>query len=194
MRLSRPGHLVIALLWIFACSGEFSQATEQDPPPNVLFIAVDDLRPELGTYGTNIKTPNIDMLAKTGMRFDRAYCQQAVCGASRLSIMGGLYPTKTKEQTFHVSGWRNRHPDLLTINQHFGQNGYRTIGLGKILSRHRRPRCGQEELGAMDRSARTALCFARKQESDESTSTEPRHRQPNRSCQRPDNGIGRRSR
>jgi len=100
--------------------------------PNVLFVAIDDLRPELGTYGTALKTPNFDRLARSGMRFDRAYCQQAVCGASRLSMMGGLYPTRTGEQTFHVEGWRKRHPDLLTMNQHFVDNGYRTIGLGKI--------------------------------------------------------------
>jgi iduronate 2-sulfatase len=100
--------------------------------PNVLFVAVDDLRPELATYGKALHTPNFDRLAASGMRFDRAYCQQAVCGASRLSIMGGLYPTKTKEQTFHVEGWRKRHPDLLTLNQHFRQQGYQTLGIGKI--------------------------------------------------------------
>lgn len=100
--------------------------------PNVLFIAVDDLRPELATYGAAVKTPNLDRLAATGVRFDRAYCNQAVCGASRLSLMGGLYPTKTKEQTFHVTDWRKRHPDLLTMNQHFRENGYFVLGTGKI--------------------------------------------------------------
>lgn len=100
--------------------------------PNVLFIAVDDLRPELATYGAKVKTPNLDRFAASGIRFDRAYCQQAVCGASRLSIMGGLYPTKTKEQNYHVTGWRKRHPDLLTMNQHFRANGYETVGTGKI--------------------------------------------------------------
>lgn len=100
--------------------------------PNVLFIAVDDLRTELGTYGTKAITPNFDQLADSGIRFDRAYCVQAVCGASRLAIMGGLYPTKTKEQTYHVDGWRERFPDLLTLQQHFGNEGYSTVGLGKI--------------------------------------------------------------
>ncbi|MCH2178822.1 MAG: sulfatase [Mariniblastus sp.] len=100
--------------------------------PNVLFIAVDDLRPELGTYGARSKTPNFDRFAMTGLRFDRAYCQQAVCGASRLSLMGGLYPTRTSEQTFHVQGWRNRWPNLLTMNQHFKNQDYQAIGLGKI--------------------------------------------------------------
>ena len=104
--------------------------------PNVLFIAIDDLRPELGTYGTDVITPNIDRLAASGVRFDQAYCQQAVCGASRLSLMSGLYPIRTGEQTFHVSGWRDRHPNVLTMNQHFGQQGYSTIGLGKIYHGH----------------------------------------------------------
>lgn len=106
--------------------------TWADERPNVLFIAIDDLRPELASYGAKVKTPNIDQLAASGMKFNRAYCQQAVCGASRLSIMGGLYPTLTGEQTFHVDGWRKRHPELLTMNQHFGSQGYQTIGLGKI--------------------------------------------------------------
>ena len=73
--------------------------------PNVLFIAIDDLRPELGCYGKHVISPNIDKLAASGVQFNRAYCQQAVCGASRLSLMGGLYPTNTREQTFHVNGW-----------------------------------------------------------------------------------------
>ena len=100
--------------------------------PNVLFIAIDDLRPELGSYGSKVKTPHMDRLASSGTLFRRAYCQQAVCGASRLSIMGGLYPTLTEEQTFHVDGWRKRHPDLKTLNQHFTEQGFNTIGLGKI--------------------------------------------------------------
>ena len=99
---------------------------------NILFIAIDDLRPELGIYGSKVKTPNMDRLAETGVLFKKAYCQQAVCGASRLSIMSGLYPTLTGEQTFHVDGWRKRHPHLLTLNQYFMNNGYNTIGLGKI--------------------------------------------------------------
>lgn len=112
--------------------------------PNVLFIAIDDLRPELATYGAKTITPNLDRLAATGIRFDRAYCNQAVCGASRLSLMGGLYPTRTKEQTFHVTGWRNRHPDLITMNQHFRSSGYRTVGTGKVYHGSGKERTDQE--------------------------------------------------
>lgn len=100
--------------------------------PNVLFIAVDDMRPELGCYGTRAITPNIDQLAATGLRFDRAYCNQAVCGACRVSLMTGLYPEFTGERTYHVTDWRKRWSDIVTMNQHFKSNGYTTIGLGKI--------------------------------------------------------------
>ena len=119
------------LALLLACS-LFVYSPAKADRPNVLFIAVDDLRPELETYGAVPKTPNLNKIALTGVRFDRAYCQQAVCGASRLSIMSGLYPTMTKEQTFHVDGWRERHPDLLTMNQHFRKSGFKTIGIGKI--------------------------------------------------------------
>ena len=122
-----------ALPILYLCLATLSALAAQSKGKNVLFIAVDDLRPQLGCYGAEwMQTPYIDGLAASGMRFDRAYCQQAVCGASRLSLMGGLYPTRTREQTFHVDGWRKRHPHLRTLNQHFKLNGYNTIGLGKI--------------------------------------------------------------
>ena len=67
----------LALLVTVAANVAAADATQK---PNVLFIVVDDLRPELGCYGRDyIKSPNIDGLARTGMVFDRAYCQQAVC-------------------------------------------------------------------------------------------------------------------
>ncbi len=100
--------------------------------PNVLFIAVDDLRPELGVYGSRAVTPHIDALAASGLRFDRAYCNQAVCGASRVSLMTGLYPEYTGERSFHVTDWRTRWADVVTLNQHFSRHGYHTVGLGKI--------------------------------------------------------------
>ena len=121
------GLLVAALLWVAASAGE-SAASK----PNVLFIAVDDLRPELGCYGTRAKTPNIDRFAASGLQFDRAYCNQAVCGASRVSLMTGLYPEFTGERTYHVTDWRKRWAKIITLNQHFKAGGYTTIGLGKI--------------------------------------------------------------
>lgn len=76
--------------------------------PIVLMVAVDDLRPELGCYGVRALTPNIDKLATSGLQFTQAYCNQAICGASRVSLMTGLYPEFTKELTFHVTGWRDK--------------------------------------------------------------------------------------
>ena len=117
------------LLSVFFFAASAAHAADR---PNILFIASDDLRPELGTYGTRAITPNIDKLAKSGLRFDRAYCNQAVCGASRISLMTGLYPEYTGERTYHVTGWRERLADTVTLNQHFLNNGYNTVGLGKI--------------------------------------------------------------
>ncbi len=100
--------------------------------PNVLFIAVDDLRPELGCYGkTCIHSPNIDRLAATGVRFERAYCQQAVCGATRNSLLSGLRPDTTGIHG-NSKSFREVFPDLVALPQHFKQNGYASIGMGKI--------------------------------------------------------------
>ena len=100
--------------------------------PNVLFIAADDLRPELGLYGSRAITPNLDRLATRGLVFDRAYCQQAVCGASRTSLLTGLYPEYTGLRSAHVKGWREKWSEVITLNQLFTDNGYTTIGIGKI--------------------------------------------------------------
>jgi iduronate 2-sulfatase len=101
-------------------------------PPNVLFIAVDDLRPELGCYGhPMIKSPNIDRLASEGLLFQRAYCQQAVCGATRFSLMTGLRPDTTGVYG-NRQPLRETIPDVLSLPQYFRQNGYETVSLGKI--------------------------------------------------------------
>jgi arylsulfatase A-like enzyme len=104
----------------------------EPPRPNVLFIAVDDLRPELGAYGSRAQTPNIDRLAASALRFDRAYTAQAVCGASRVALMTGLYPEYTGERSAHVHNWRERHAEVTTLNQFFMENGYTTVGVGKV--------------------------------------------------------------
>ncbi len=101
--------------------------------PNVLFIAVDDLRPELGCYGVaHMKTPHIDKLAAGGMLFERAYCQVAVCNPSRNSVLSGCRPDTTgifNNQTF----LRPMLPDVITLPQHFKNHGYTTLSLGKIF-------------------------------------------------------------
>lgn len=109
-------------------------ATQSAPPRryNVLFIAVDDLRPELGCYGANyMKTPHIDRLAERGVLFSRAYCQQAVCNPSRASLLTGLRPDTTR--VFDLRDhFRKHNPDAVTLPQHFKQHGYFTQGISKI--------------------------------------------------------------
>ncbi len=100
--------------------------------PNVLFIAVDDLRPEFGAYGaTYIKSPNLDRLAQSGMTFHRAYCQQAVCSPTRSSLMTGTRPDTTKVWDL-VTHFRDALPNVVTLGQHFKNNGYFVQGMGKI--------------------------------------------------------------
>ncbi|MEN8773625.1 MAG: sulfatase-like hydrolase/transferase [Akkermansiaceae bacterium] len=101
--------------------------------PNVLFIAVDDLRPELGCYGTSeIQSPNIDRFAKSGVIFERAYCQLAVCNPSRVSLMTGLRPDSAKVWTLDVR-FRDTIPDVVTLPQHFKKHGYYAASFGKIF-------------------------------------------------------------
>lgn len=100
---------------------------------NVLFIAVDDLRPELGCYGhPMIKSPNIDSLAETGVLFERTYCQQAVCGPTRASLLTGKRPDTTKvyDLKTHI---RTTMPNVVTLPQHFKNHGYFSQGIGKLF-------------------------------------------------------------
>jgi arylsulfatase A-like enzyme len=100
--------------------------------PNILFFAVDDLRPQLGCYGhKKMKTPNIDGLAAKGTMFRRAYCQQAVCSPSRTSLLTGLRPETTRVYDLQTH-FRGILPDTITLPQHFKQHGYHTQAFGKI--------------------------------------------------------------
>ena len=102
------------------------------PKRNVLFIAVDDLRPELGCYGVSgIHSPNIDKLAATGTLFNRAYCQQAVCNPSRVAVLTGLRPESSGVLNLPTF-FRTKVPDVVTLPQHFKANGYYTQRFGKI--------------------------------------------------------------
>ena len=101
---------------------------------NVLFIAVDDLRPELGAYGIDfVKTPNIDKLASQSIVFERAYCQVALCSPSRTSLLTGRRPDTN--HVWRISAdeyWRN-YTNATTIPQYFKENGYVSAGMGKIF-------------------------------------------------------------
>jgi arylsulfatase A-like enzyme len=99
--------------------------------PNVLFIAIDDLRPELGCYGSkHIKSPHIDAFARRGIVFDRAYCQTPVCGPSRASLLTGIRPDK---RTCNIWNADKFAPNAVTLPQAFRQAGYHTISNSKIF-------------------------------------------------------------
>ena len=101
--------------------------------PNVLFIAVDDLRPEINASGSKlIKTPNLDRIAARGTTFDRAYCQQAVCSPSRSSLMTGRRPDATRVWDLETH-FRKALPDAITVAQHFKNHGYYSQSMGKIF-------------------------------------------------------------
>lgn len=101
--------------------------------PNVLFIAVDDLRPELACYGNqHIHSPNIDRLARTGVLFERAYCMVPTCGASRASLMTGIRPARRRFVSYLA--WAEKDaPGITTLNTHFRNDGYHTVSLGKVF-------------------------------------------------------------
>lgn len=102
--------------------------------PNVLFIIVDDLRPQLGAYGLEqIKSPNIDKLASEGVLFRSAFCNVAVCGASRASVMSGLRPLWPVRFRNYVSRADEDCPDAITLPELFKNNGYNTVSLGKVF-------------------------------------------------------------
>jgi len=121
-----PHFISIYLCWLVP----FFSALQAKP--NVLFIAIDDLRPELGCYGSPIaQSPHLDELAKEGMRFDRAYCQQAICSPSRASLMTGARPDQIGviENTAY---FRELNPEVVTLPQHFISQGYEAVYCGKI--------------------------------------------------------------
>lgn len=141
MKLHTTGFIFsgIIIASVFGSVKVVSQTTTQ---PNILFIAIDDLKPLLGCYGnTIVKTPNIDRLAKRGTVFLQNYCQQAVCGPTRASLMTGMRPDYTKVWDLKTR-MRDVNPDIISLPQYFKSQGYSTQGIGKVYD----PRCVDSEI------------------------------------------------
>ena len=120
------------LLWAMLTQSATFAATAPTARPNVLFLAADDMRPQLGCYGDPIvKSPHLDALAGRGVLFERAYCQQALCSPSRISLLSGRHVWTTKITTIGPN-LRSTMPDIVTLPQHFKNQGYHTRSLGKV--------------------------------------------------------------
>mgnify|MGYP003328893827 CR=1 FL=1 len=101
--------------------------------PNVLLICVDDLKPNLGCYGDKrAVSPHIDALANGGVRFEAAYCNQAVCSPSRNALLTGMRPQSLGIYDL-ATNFRKAAPNAVTLPQLFKQSGYRTEALGKVF-------------------------------------------------------------
>jgi len=101
------------------------------PRKNVLLLVSDDCGARMGTYGGEALTPNIDALARSGVRFDRAYCQYALCNPSRTSFLTGLRPDTTGVYD-NAKEFRKVIPDMVTMPQMFKNNGYSVARIGKL--------------------------------------------------------------
>ena len=129
----RKNNLSLVLLALLICIHVVVNVVRAEHVrPNVLFIAADDMNCDLGVYGDPlVKTPNLDRLAKMGVRFDNAYCQQPLCGPSRASLMTGLRPDTLDMHTLKHE-LRQKNPDVVTLGQLFRNNGYFSARAGKI--------------------------------------------------------------
>ncbi|ANQ52496.2 sulfatase-like hydrolase/transferase [Flammeovirga sp. MY04] len=131
---------ILSILFI-TCAWFSSHAQEKK---NILFIAIDDLKPTIGAYGDDYAiTPNMDKLADQGTVFLNNHCQQAVCGPSRASLLTGLRPDLVQVWDLKTK-IRNKRPDVVTLPQYFKESGYLTYGVGKIYD----PRSVDAELDA----------------------------------------------
>jgi len=123
-------YLSLIIFCLTICSASFTAKAAQ---PNVLFIAVDDLRVELGCYGhQHVRSPNIDRLASEGTLFERAYCQQTVCNPSRASLLTGMRPDTLRVWDLPTH-FRSNWPGAVTLPQLFKKHGYHAQCVGKIF-------------------------------------------------------------
>ena len=120
------------LVFTVSVFSSYAMAEPKENKPNILFIIVDDLRPQLGCYGDKETiSPNIDRLASEGTLFNHAYCQIPVCGASRASLLTGLYPKSDRFVTYYTKAEEDA-PGIFDIPTQLKANGYTTISSGKV--------------------------------------------------------------
>lgn len=136
MKRAKISSILLLCLVVFATSCKESnkeEIAEVQKPKNILFIAIDDLKPLMGTYDHPIiKTPHIDKLASQGYVLKNNHCQQAVCGPSRASVLTGKRPDYTQIWDLKTL-IRDIHPDIVTMPQYFKSQGYQTVAVGKIF-------------------------------------------------------------
>lgn len=126
--------LAILILLISNVCLHAQNANQGSSKPNVLFIMVDDLRPQLGCYGQQqIVSPNIDRLAKMGQLFTQAYVNYPVCGPTRASLLSGLYASRTRFNSWNCAQDEDV-PGILSLPMHFRNNYYKTISVGKVYN------------------------------------------------------------
>ncbi|WP_253274004.1 sulfatase [Flammeovirga sp. OC4] len=124
--------ILIALGMFTSCAVQKKKVEEKATAPNILFIAIDDLRPELNFYGANhIQSPHLDNLASESLVFDQAYCNIPVCGASRTSLLTGVRPTRKRMLNAYTQKDIDL-PNVISLPMLFKQNGYTTISNGKV--------------------------------------------------------------
>ena len=132
MKLKIISLISFLLIFIFLSSLKTKNNLEIAKKPNIIFIAVDDLRPQLNCYGKNqIKSPNIDDLASVSYTYENAVCNFPVCGASRASLLTGLRPNKNRFKKFSTRMDEDAD-EVFTIGEWFKKNEYFTLSLGKI--------------------------------------------------------------
>ena len=127
--------IILVLVCLCCAVGGSDAKAAPAQRPNVLFIVADDLNDWIGCLGGHpqVKTPNLDRLAKRGVLFTHAYCAAPLCNPSRAAVFSGRQPFETGLFNNDTGDIRKVRPDLVLIPQHFKQAGYRTFGTGKLL-------------------------------------------------------------
>ena len=131
-KLFQNKSLNLAMLGLATIPAVAQKTEAKQTRPNVLFIAVDDLKPIIAAYGDKMAiTPGMDRLANEGMAFQNCYVQQAISGATRASCLTGMRPDKTKVWDL-ITNFRQVNTNAVTIPEYFIKNGYETAAVGKI--------------------------------------------------------------